>query len=251
MESYLLHHEQCPECKKQGRDTRKNNLGVYSDGHKFCFSCKYVELANKITSFKNKETTRDEAPTVVLPLDSTTQLPRLATDWLEPYELNDHNIISNNHIMWSDKYKKLIFPYFINGELVGWQGRVFDPEEKIKRKWFSQGTLDSFIYTRGRDSSSLILTESIISAIKVARWQKSSPIYGSVISTKRWTSLSHLTDHVILWLDPDKKKEAIKQADTGRLFIPKVSVILSDKKPKDYTYNEIKDLINEQNGFNL
>jgi len=243
MESHLIRHEQCPKCKEQGRDTSKNNLAIYSDGHQYCYACKYVVRANKITSFKNKETTKDEAPTVVLPLDSTTQLPRVAQEWLERYEF-DHNTINNNHIMWSDRFKKLIFPYFINGELVGWQGRVFDPQEKEKRKWFSQGALDSFIYTRGKDSPAIVLTESIISAIKVGRWQKSSPIYGSVISTKRWSALSHLTDHVILWLDPDKKKEAIKQADTGRLFIPKVSVILSDKKPKDYTYTEIKDIIN-------
>jgi len=245
MESHLIRHEQCPECKKEGRDTSKNNFAVYSDGHKFCYSCRYVERANKITSFKNKETTRDEAPlTVVLPLDSTTQLPRIATEWLERYEF-DHNTINNNHIMWSDRYQKLIFPYFIDGVLVAWQGRVFDPIEKDKRKWFSQGALDSFIYTRGKDSPAIVLTESIISAIKVGRWQKSSPIYGSVIATKRWAALSHLTDHVILWLDPDKKKEAIKQADTGRLFIPKVAVIFSDKKPKDYTYEEIKGIISD------
>ena len=75
------------------------------------------------------------------------------------------------------------------------------------------------------------------------------PIWGSNISTNKWARLSHLTDRVFIWLDPDKQKEAAQQAQTGRLFIDNVSVILSDKKPKDYTYNEIKDLLNATGDF--
>ena len=39
MDNLLLHKEQCEDCAKQGKDTSKDNLAVYSDGQTHCFSC--------------------------------------------------------------------------------------------------------------------------------------------------------------------------------------------------------------------
>ena len=39
MDNLLLHKEQCKDCAKQGKDTSKDNLAVYSDGQTHCFSC--------------------------------------------------------------------------------------------------------------------------------------------------------------------------------------------------------------------
>jgi twinkle protein len=36
-----LGHMGCPNCQSQGRDTSGDNLGVFSDGKAWCFSCKY------------------------------------------------------------------------------------------------------------------------------------------------------------------------------------------------------------------
>ena len=54
MESTLLYHTACPRCRANGQDTRGNNLAVYSDGHQFCYSCKYVVRVNQVQRFKNK-----------------------------------------------------------------------------------------------------------------------------------------------------------------------------------------------------
>jgi twinkle protein len=43
LKSKLLSHEQCPACAEQGRDTSADNLGVFDDGHKYCFACTYYE----------------------------------------------------------------------------------------------------------------------------------------------------------------------------------------------------------------
>jgi len=39
VDNLLLHKEQCEDCAKQGKDTSKDNLAVYSDGQTHCFSC--------------------------------------------------------------------------------------------------------------------------------------------------------------------------------------------------------------------
>ena len=43
------HHEQCPECAKRGNDTSGDNLGVFTDGHKFCFCCQYYVPAGGLS----------------------------------------------------------------------------------------------------------------------------------------------------------------------------------------------------------
>ena len=44
--SVCTHHEPCPQCRGQGRDRKGDNLAVYDDGHKYCFSCGYWEGTN-------------------------------------------------------------------------------------------------------------------------------------------------------------------------------------------------------------
>ena len=40
-ESKFLHHNPCPQCGS------KDNLGVYDDGHMYCFGCGYYESGNE------------------------------------------------------------------------------------------------------------------------------------------------------------------------------------------------------------
>ena len=247
MNSVLLYHTACPRCREEGADRTGNNLGIYSDGHHYCYRCGYTVATTAIRRFTNKDRLDQPTKRIALPEDVDTSLPLFAREWLEQkYEFNNNTIL-NNKLLWSNDRELLIFPYFINGSLEGWQGRVFNQQEKIKRKWFSQGALNDIVYLVGKESPCIILTESIISAIKVSRFQQAMPIWGSNISPKKWVALSHVTDNVFIWLDPDKQKEAVIQAKTGRLYIDNVSVILSDRKPKDYSYEKLQVLINEHN----
>lgn len=42
-QSKLVRHEQCPRCREDGRDTKADNLGVYDDGHEYCYACSYYK----------------------------------------------------------------------------------------------------------------------------------------------------------------------------------------------------------------
>ena len=82
MESKLLYHTACPNCRSKGNDTKGNNLAVYSDGHQYCYACGYVVRVNKVQQFKLRNT---ELPTnlICLPEDVDNSLPQFARDWLE------------------------------------------------------------------------------------------------------------------------------------------------------------------------
>jgi hypothetical protein len=242
MDSVLLYHTECPACRKEGADRTGNNLAVYSDGHEYCYRCGYRVKANTIRQYKQKDVTPIKV--VSLPSDVDTSIPQFAREWLEQYEFNNNTII-NNKILWSQDHHYLIFPYFINGVLEGWQGRCFNPSEQEKRKWFSQGYLNEILYIIGKQSPYVVLTESIISAIKASRFGEAMPLWGSQISPNRWARLSRHTDKILLWLDPDKHKEAVKQANEGSLYINNVTPILTDRKPKDYSYQDIERIIYE------
>lgn len=53
MSSKLLHHEQCPSCSAKGEDREGNNLGVYDDGHKYCFKEGLFFPADNVEGFIN------------------------------------------------------------------------------------------------------------------------------------------------------------------------------------------------------
>ena len=159
MNSVLLYHTACPRCREEGADRTGNNLGIYSDGHHYCYRCGYTVATTAIRRFTNKDRLDQPTKRIALPEDVDTSLPLFAREWLEQkYEFNS-NTIANNKILWSNDKKYLIFPYYIGGTLEAWQGRVFDPIEKEKRKWFSQGDLNRIVYTIGKDKKGFYFTD--------------------------------------------------------------------------------------------
>jgi len=243
-ETYIIRHEQCPKCHELGRDNGRDNLGVYSDGHHWCYSCGYHRSGNALKRFiaMGQQHNTNESK-ITLPYDVCRDLPTDARNWFYQYGFTEHTA-TKHRIMWSESKQMLVFPYVIEGELLGWQGRTFGAD-KAKRKWFTQGKVDDFIYTLGTRGRELTLVESIISAIKVSRVAEVSPIFGSTISNQRLLRISKLYDKITIWLDPDKRTTAIKAAHTAQLFGLETHVILADKKPKDYSIEEIDRYIND------
>jgi len=57
--SKVIEREQCPACASRGQDTSQDNLAVYSDGHKFCFSCSYYDSGKGQVKKPMKTTTNE------------------------------------------------------------------------------------------------------------------------------------------------------------------------------------------------
>jgi len=243
MTSYLIRHEACPKCKALGKDRNNDNLGIYSDGHMWCFSCDYYVPTNPIKRFREKES-RDapKGEPNTLPYDVSNEISERASTWCREYGISD-NTLKRNYVLWSENQQRLIFPYYIEGELQAWQGRYFGNENKPK--WFTQGDIDNILYTLGKPTQTICLVEDIVSAIKIASHIHSSPLFGSHISNNRFTRLSRYYKDVYIWLDPDKRKEAIKFASKGRLFGLDCKVIVSDRDPKEHTHEEIQGYLND------
>lgn len=255
------HHEQCPKCAENGRDRKKNNLGVYEDGSSYCYSCGYSKssLGSNALRWSSSKQPTLVASNVVLPEDVESYFPTACIEWINQYELTKNDLYANK-CLWSNKLQRLIFPIYSepNRSLLAWQGRYFGTREDSP-KWISYGKLDTIfhIFNRERSRSSLVLVEDIVSAYKVSKVRVGHsendsgrsgacavmPLFGSYISPKKLAALKLLTDKLILWLDPDKYKESVKFCKEAQILGLPCTVVNSDKDPKEISYESIDKLL--------
>lgn len=236
-----LKQARCPECAKRGRDNHEDNLIIYPDGHSHCYSCGYHTQAG---AKKRMENSRKPASQLFaqLPEDFSFDIPEKALCWVQKYltliQIKQHNL------GWSEEKQFLIFPYFdVNQELLAWQGRYFGENPKHP-KWLSYGKIHEFLHIlpeKALTSTNICLVEDILSAIKVSEVTDALPLFGSNIPNILLTRLYNLGyTKLIIWLDPDKRKETLKFNQTAKTFGFQTQVIFSDKDPKDYSLEQIK-----------
>lgn len=253
--SLFSHHEACPRCREQGKDTTGNNLGVYVDGSKFCFACGFIftplnlnidSLAHRlgVLSTTEKESSKNG---VVLPSDYNRNLPDEAIDWLKLYGITDAEI-DQHFIGWSQNHGRVIFPVYDSYDnLLMWQGRYIPTSSgrPLQPKCHTQGFAEKVYHIIGDPScTSVCLVEDILSCIKISRVMPCMPLWGSVISTNRLVTLADLATSLVIWLDHDKQEYAIKRALYARpLFNDNVRVVSTKYDPKVYGTEEIEKFV--------
>jgi len=242
-DSHVIRKETCPECRKLGNDRSGDNLAVYSDGHCYCYRCGYRTGRRTFTQQTNETRTSTNGKEIVLPSDVTTELPFEAKDWLKTYQLTRLDT-NRNHVLWSDKWSRIIFPYFNESELLAWQGRYVG-EDKSKAKWFSQGKIHEIIHPIKVVARKAILVEDIVSAIKLSNYTGAIPLFGSSLSTQQILRLRKVVNEVWLWLDPDMRNKSVKFAHICNLLGLTAHVIFSDKDPKEHDHTDIANILRE------
>lgn len=245
--AHCISHTQCPKCAENGKDKHANNLGNYDDGSLYCFSCGYFSSRQRLSKIKSTIPTNTRR--LSLPEDTTFVLEKSGIEYLRKYSITSQEQRQYN-ILWSPYTQRIIFPLFNNNELLGWQGRYLG-NNPTKPKWFSQGDLKSILCILGnKQTQQVILTEDIISSIVLSRSLNycASPLFGSHLSIKRlqrFTILSY--NKFLLWLDKDKEKESIKFAYQARQLGYNCISIITNKDPKEYSQEEIKNILTERN----
>lgn len=252
--SNCLRHEPCPKCGPI-QDGSGDNLGVFDDGHKWCFACGYFVPSSGIISIQDvrarlsqKAQKNFQAPPA-LPSDHTYLIPIHAYTWLKQYDLTAAEI-NKHRIGWSSQYERIIFPvYDGEGNLLMWQGRYCpfpeSPPEK-RSKYFTQGAAEHVLALFGHEGvkpDMVCLVEDFVSAIKVARICPSLCLFGSEVSLTRMKRVSLSFTHLILWLDYDKAAHSSKCVTKARPYFEKVSGIYTEKDPKAYSTEELKQWI--------
>lgn len=245
-----IRHEQCPQCAERGQDNACDNLGIHEDGHKYCFSCGFyqpkqgVSLADLAREFHTVESQQKEKnDSNSLPFDTHPFIPQKALTWLKKYGITNEEI-EENQISFSPSRELLVFPIGSKGQhMEAWQGRYFgsNPEHP---KYLTKGYKSNIMHVvNAGETSTVILVEDLISAIKVGRQYAAMPLFGSDITKTQLFRLSRYYENIAIWLDPDKYQHAIKLGQRAELFFKEVHVVFSEKDPKDFSDEEIKGFI--------
>lgn len=235
--SKFLRFEQCPKCASNGKDRSADNLGVYSNDSAHCFSCGYHK-AGRIALKFIKEEFLDEQEKATLPFDFTREVPISGWKWLLQYGLS--------YSYWkpftgySPKENRLILTF---GDPIRFSiGRSLDLD---KRKWKFYGNGHAYVQTLSPTlSKEVVLVEDLISAHKVAQVTSCICLFGTHIHDVAIKKLQALKRPVSLWLDADQYMYLPKKIGRLQSFLElPVRYIHTDKDPKEYSVDEIKEIL--------
>ena len=260
-------HKRCPACAKRGRDNLGDNLGVYDDGSKYCFSCGYCVssvshglVASGIENSKGTETLVGKA-SINLPEDAkpVSECTR-GLDWLLQYSLTGKEI-SDNLILFSEKGVYLqrknetikplvIFPIYSNpDELVFWTGRNLNYDGS-GTKWIIKGKPSNVVhgiypevnYSKVNHSTCCVC-EDIISTIKLGRIIPTFTLFGKNLNERLLKYLSSNFSELLIYLDYDAINNAYTLQQKVSPYFSKVIVIITELDPKSYETNELREII--------
>lgn len=228
MNNYVkfLRHEPCPQCGS------RNNLGVWSDGHKYCFGCRYfVSAEGNIGTVKERLKPSQDGQVPPLPEDVSVYIPEIPYTWLKKC-LTDEEILKHR-IGWSMNREAIVFPVFDKqGNLLMWQSRYFG-EKKDYPKYLTKGYKGDILHVLGEHPSDrIVLVEDLVSAIVVSRKENAMPLWGSTIHLKTLKQLARYYGQLCIWLDADKLSTAVKSQSVAKLLFNTVNVLYSEQDPK-------------------
>lgn len=219
-------HESCPKCGS------RDNLGRYSDGSAWCFGCHYREPPRR--SLQNVRDNNNNNDPISDFSGFSSVLPKQAIVWLRKYGLTPEEC---EHFQWDPGRQRLVVGITRADKLVFWQGRRFGAEGP---KYLSSGRVPWDPPLTFGTEGPVVFTEDVVSAIKVGRQATGVPLFGSYMPAEALKWASGTGKDIFLWLDPDKFREALKQALRATAAGVRVHPVHSDRDPKEHTDGEIR-----------
>jgi len=223
--SHFIQHIPCPRCGS------KDNFGEYTD-HFWCFGCKYRKDKNDIVSIRERVR---KANVIKDPTDFSLNLsediPVKARQWLLKYGVSSKEITDFN-IKWEQDTEILVLLHTDSY----WQGRCFGNQ---KVKYLSKGNKPLTYYGNG---DKLVCVEDILSAIKISAASpeyRALPLLGCSLPNEWVQELSGKFTEVIVWLDRDKAKDAVKISKELRMKNFVSRVVISPLDPKEYSKGDL------------
>lgn len=171
---------------------------------------------------------------VKLPKDFTLDIPSRAAVWLYKYGISAE-LAKSYGIGYSEYFDRVVLPVYTDNELVAVQQRAVHPDHKPKYLNPRGPKVDhALFWSTAVETDYVVVTEDILSAIKVGKVATSVSTLGTVLNAFRASQIASKTHHVVMWYDNDPAgKAGTKKAiqELGLVGV-NVSVIYTDDDPK-------------------
>jgi len=177
---------------------------------------------------------------VKLPHDFTLDIPVHAMMWLFKASITPY-MARQAGIGYSEYYKRIFLPVYQDGKLIYFQARALHDYQEIKyiNPRVDRSNIAYWVIPPGADKSRLVITEDILSAIRVGRFVPTMSALGTKLSIPLANKIMEY-DHATTWLDPDTAGITGAQDMRRMLLAIPTSNIVTDVDPKNLTDEEIK-----------
>ncbi|CAB4133019.1 hypothetical protein UFOVP249_75, partial [uncultured Caudovirales phage] len=183
-----------------------------------------------------------------LPDDASIVLGIPAIQWLERYSIPLVVCAKVGGFRWSPSWEQLLMPFYDEeGNLCCIQAKNFNPQRASKAKYYNTGEKSDsrtiYKMVHGGDNSTLVLTEDAVSALKVSLVTDAKPLLGTSIPREQIAAFKGPYSRLVVWLDADKWREGRAIADAAKFLGLSTKTILTDKDPKEYSIEQIKEFL--------
>ena len=179
-------------------------------------------------------------PELPQPRITNVQLwPKEYRVWLYKAGLSN-DAIERLGFYWHPVTQRVVMPVFDAGELVYWQARSLNPNVP---KYINPAVVRGTVVPRyGRGGPCIVLTEDILSAVKVGYVNEAWSIMGTSLPDKVALQLVQAARPVLVMLDPDDagRKGTAKIIDQLRLLGLQVGTFMGRADPKLLSLKEIE-----------
>lgn len=188
---------------------------------------------------RDKELAEQLSASVRLPSDFTLDIPPEGMLWLfkssiTPYRARELGI------GYSAFYRRVIIPIYRDGKLIYFQARKLHDDQDIKyiNPRVDRSNIAYWVRPPGADNSMVVITEDILSAIRVGKFVTAMSALGTKLSIPLANQLSEY-DLVVTWLDPDEAGITGARSMRKMLMAVPTANLKSEKDPKNLTDQEI------------
>ena len=246
-----INHERC----EAGTDTKKRlyirrleDGSVISYCHHCCKSGRHSEAKfRSLEAIKGRTSYTDSGSSIIsLPSDYETSVsawPAKARAWVYRYGITDEEITKYG-IGYTPREKRIVLPSWENGELLGFQTRkIF--EEDTGPKYTTYHNKKNFVWKDLTGSSTLVICEDVLSAIKLHRYYASMALLSTHLHKCNYHYLFNYTS-ILIYLDnnnPEVKLKALSMKKELEMYGSLVKIISIEKDPKQLSNEELRNLI--------
>lgn len=216
----------------------------------FCFRCDRKDWHPKgrlsiaeITAMKAlNEEAKSFKSKIELPEDFSLDIPVEGRLWLYRASITE-SLIKQYRIGYSEKLQRVIVPVYRYNKLIWFIGRAVHKGQEPKYIAPSESK-DKVLFYSGRVKDRVVVTEDILSAIRIGQVSPAASVLGTKLSMEQLTQLIDVD--VTLWLDGDiAGRKASKSMEKDLSMVTSVRSVVTDRDPKMLTNKEIKDVLCE------
>lgn len=210
----------CPKCREHGKDRKGDNLGVWDNGSKYCWSCGYWEPPTKLSPQRALK-----RPTRSLN-DVVATIPSPHYKNLLERGLNDSEI--SKWYGYSPSMDRVVFQFYNFMEARSWR------KDEVKSITYGSKPYTCIPTKEERFKDWIVIVEDAISAIKVARYVDCMPLFGSNIPGPVVGNAWQHNLKIAVWLDFDKAKNTFEYVQRFQNRGVYSKPIVTKEDPKDH-----------------